>query len=60
MKSGRFQSIMLGVPVLGPLPAECACIILHELLKHQLYMRCQIPAVYDDLEDRFQVRIPYI
>lgn len=55
MKAGEFQSLDISFLDLGPVSAECGAYILHELLKHFLFMRCQIPAVYDDLCEQIQV-----
>ena len=56
MRAAGFESLLVDVPNLGPVSAECGSIVLHELLKHYLYIRCQIPGVYDDLCWQLQVR----
>ena len=57
MKTADFVSISLLAPTAGPVSPACGSLILHELLKHFLYMRCQIPNIYDELYRQLQVFI---
>ncbi len=57
MKVTDFESVHLNVPVLGAVSPACGSLMLQELVKHYLYMRCQIPNVYDEIYRQLQV--PY-
>lgn len=57
MKNENFDSVDLHLPSVGPVSPACGSLIVHELLKHFLYMRCQIPNVYDELYRVLQVLI---
>ncbi len=59
MKAGHLQSLTFDVPGTGPMSAECGSTLLQELLKHFLYMRGQIPGVYDEVLEHLQVRTLY-
>ena len=51
----RCRSIHLDV-VCGPVSAETGALLLHSLVKHFLYMRGQLPDLYDELCWQLQVR----
>ena len=49
MRKEYFDSVNLNLPSVGPVSPAGGSLIVHELLKHFLYMRCQIPNIYDEL-----------
>jgi len=53
----NFQTFQLGVPCIGPVTPDCGAFVVKELFKHFLYMRSQLPQVFDQLLWQYQARI---
>lgn len=51
----NFQTFQLGVPCIGPVTPDCGAFVVKELFKHFLYMRSQLPQVFDQLLWQYQV-----
>ena len=48
--------IELDVPAIEPLSREAGAFVLHEIVKHFLFMRSQLPGLFDDLWWQYEVR----
>lgn len=58
-KNTAKEAIYLDVPCAGgPLSPGTAAFVLRELVKYFLFMRGQLPGMFDELSWRLQVRLP--
>ena len=49
MAPGLASQQLLDVPVRSPICCETACVVVHDLMKHYLYMLGQAPDLVDTL-----------